>query len=315
MSALHDAVEEYLSIRRALGSPIPAAATQLRRFADFLEREGADFVTIPRALRWAQQSTRAQPATWADRLGVVRRFAAWRSLADPRTQVPPRGLLPHRRRRKPPYIYSDKEIEQILAQAARLPSAHGLRQLTFATLFGLLAASGLRLGEALGLDLADVDLENGIVAVRKGKFGKSRFVPLHESARLALWGYAETRDRILPQRSVEAFFVTERGTRIRHAMAEWTFAKVCSAIGLRTPAPPDHHGRGPRLHDMRHRFAAARLVAWYRAGLDVERELPKLATYLGHTHVRHSYWYLQAVPELLQLATERLIGQRGRGTP
>jgi integrase len=315
MSALHDAVEEYLSIRRALGSPIPTAATQLRRFADLLEREGADCVTIPRALRWAQQSTRAQPATWADRLGVVRRFAAWRSLADPRTEVPPRGLLPHRRRRKPPYIYSDKEIEQILAQAARLPSAYGLRQLTFATLFGLLAASGLRLGEALGLDLADVDLENGILAVRKGKFGKSRFIPLHESARLALWRYAETRDRVLPQRSVEAFFVTERGTRIRHAMAEWTFAKVCSAIGLRAPAPPDHHGRGPRLHDMRHRFAAARLVAWYRAGLDVERELPKLATYLGHTHVRHTYWYLQAVPELLQLATERLIGQRGRGTP
>lgn len=312
MSSLHDAVEEYLAVRRALGYQIPTAATQLRGFAAYLEHNAADFVTIPLALRWAQQSPSAQPATWADRLGVVRRFAAWRSLTDPRTQVPPRGLLPHRRRRKPPYIYNDNEIERIVAQAARLPSVRGLRGATFATLFGLLAASGLRLGEALALDLADVDLENGILAVRKGKFGKSRFVPLHESVRRVLVRYAVTRDQLLPQRSVEAFFVTERGTHIRHAMAEWTFAKVSAAIGLRAPAPPACTGRGPRLHDMRHRFAAARLLAWYRTGADVERELPKLATYLGHVHVRHSYWYLEAVPELLQLATERLI-DRGKG--
>jgi integrase len=289
------------------------AAAELRGFADFLERDASDFITIPLALRWAQQSRSTQPATWADRLGVVRRFAAWRSLTDPRTQIPPRGLLPHRRRRKPPYIYSDEEIERILVQAARLPSARGLRGTTFATLFGLLAASGLRLGEALALDLSDVDLENGVLSVRKGKFAKSRYVALHESLRLALVRYAQHRDRLLPRRSVEAFFITERGTRIRHGMAEWTFAKVSAAIGLRAPAPPDRHGRGPRLHDLRHRFAASRLLAWYRAGVDVERELPKLATYLGHVHVRHSYWYLEAVPELLQLATERLIDQRKGG--
>lgn len=313
MSALRDAVEEYLALRRALGTPILTAASQLRGFVEFLECEGADFVTTQFALRWARQSTRAQPATWADRLGVVRRFAEWRSLTDPRTEIPSRRLLPHRRRRKPPYIYSDEEIERIVAQAAQLPSASGLRGPTFATLFGLLAASGLRLGEALALELADVDLNSGIVAVRKAKFRKSRFVPLHDSTRLALARYAEIRDAILPQRPVKAFFVTARGTRIRHAMAEWTFAKVSCAIGLRTHAPPDCCGRGPRLHDMRHRFAAARLVAWYRAGLDVERELPKLATYLGHTHVRYSYWYIEAVPELLQLATERLVDQHKRG--
>lgn len=299
--------------RNTLGYQIPRTAAELRGFADFLGRDGADFVTIPHALRWAQRSRSAQPATWADRLGVVRRFAAWRRLTDPRTQVPPPGLLPHRRRRKPPYIYSDSEIECIVAEAAQLPSAHGLRGVTFATLFGLLAASGLRLGEALALDLPDVDLENGILAVRKGKFGKARFVPLHESVRLALAHYSETREQFLPRRSVDAFFVTERGTRIRHSMAEWTFAKVSAAIGLRAPARADCRGRGPRLHDMRHRFAAARLLAWYRAGADVERELPKLATYLGHVHVRHSYWYLEAIPELLQLATERLINQRVGG--
>jgi len=311
--ALRDAVEEYLTIRRALGSKIPTAAAQLRRFATFLESEGADFVTTKLALRWAQQSVHAQPATWAERLGVVRLFAAWRSITDPRTEIPPRGLLPHRRRRKPPYIYRDEEIERLIAQAAHLPSACGLRGPTFATLFGLLAASGLRLGEALALDPADVDLGEGILTVRKAKFGKSRFVPLHDSTRRVLAHYANIRDRILAQRPVEAFFVTERGTRIRHAMAEWTFAKVSCAVGLRDPAPPDRRGRGPRLHDLRHRFAATRIVAWYRAGLNVERELPKLATYLGHVHVRHSYWYIEAVPELLQLATERFAGQRSQG--
>lgn len=315
MTALRDAVEEYVTIRRALGSPIPKAAALLRRFVGFLECEGADFVTTQLALRWARARADAQPATWAERLGVVRQFAAWRSVTDPRTEVPPRGLLPHHRRRKPPYVYSDEEIERIVAQAAQLPSAVGLRGPTFATLFGLLAASGLRLGEALALDVADVDLGDGVLAVRKAKFGKSRFVPLHDSTRRALARYAVVRDRVLPRRSVEAFFVTVRGTRIRHAMAEWTFAKVSSTIGLRAPAPPDRNGRGPRLHDMRHRFAAARLVAWYRAGLDVERELPKLATYLGHVHVRHSYWYIEAVPELLHLATERLVGRRREVMP
>lgn len=171
MSALHDALDEYLTIRRALGSRIPTAAAQLRGFVRFLESEGAEFVTTQFALRWAQQSTHAQPATWAERLGVVRRFAAWRAVTDSRTEIPPCGLLPHRRRRKPPYIYSDEEIERLVAQAARLPSACGLRGPTFATLFGLLAASGLRLGEALALDLADVDLGAGILTVRQAKFG------------------------------------------------------------------------------------------------------------------------------------------------
>lgn len=310
MTTLHDAVNEYLAIRRALGAPLARAAAQLRRFAAFVDSEGSDFVTTALALRWAQQPAQAQPATWAERLGVVRRFAVWRSVTDPRTEIPPGGLLPHRRRRQPPYVYSDAEIEQLVAEAARLRSACGLRGATFATLFGLLAASGLRLGEALALDVTDVDLGSGILTVRKAKFGKARFVPLHDSTRQALMHYANSRDHLLPHRSSAAFFVTERGTRIRHGMAEWTFAKVCTALGLRAPGAADSHRRHPRLHDLRHRFAAARLIAWYRAGLDVERELPKLATYLGHAHVRYSYWYLEAVPELLQLATERFVGQR-----
>ncbi|MBN1606181.1 MAG: tyrosine-type recombinase/integrase [Polyangiaceae bacterium] len=315
MTTLRQAVEEYVEVRRALGLSSPRTAAELRRFVEFLECEKAQFVTTELAIRWARRSVTAQPATCAERLGVVRGFAAWRSATDPRTQVPPRGLLPWQRRRKPPYVYSDGEIERLVAEAARLPSTAGLRGATFSTLFGLLAASGLRLGEALALVVADVDLGDGVLAVRKAKFGKSRFVPVHDSTRRALARYAELRDRVIPRGSVEAFFVTESGTRIRHGNAEWTFAKVSRAIGLRLPAPRGRTGRGPRLHDMRHRFAAARLIAWYRAGLDVERELPKLATYLGHAHVRHTYWYLEAVPEVLQLATERLVGRTREVTP
>jgi len=315
MTALRDAVEEYLAVRRALGAQIYRTAADLHRFVDYLEREGADFITIELALRWAQEPASVQPATWASRLSVVRLFAAWRSATDPRTEVPPPGMLPHRRRRKPPYLYSDEEIERLVDQAARLPSAGGLRGPTFATLFGLLAATGLRIGEALNLDVADVDLREGVLTIRKTKFGKSRFVPLHETTRQALASYAERRDRLVARPTHNAFFITERGNRIRHGMAEWTFARVSCTIGLRPPAPRGRTGRGPRLHDMRHRFAAAKLIEWYRAGIDVERELPKLATYLGHVHVRHTYWYIEAVPELLQLATERLVGQRQEVTP
>jgi integrase len=305
MSPLRDAVEEYVAIRRGLGTQLRLAAVALHRFADFLEREGAEYVTAELALRWAQEPSEAQPSTWAERLGVVRRFAAWMSATDTRTEVPPPKLLPARRRRNTPYIYSEEEIEQLMAETSRLPSSTGLRALTYTTLFGLLAATGLRPGEARALDVADVDLQSGVLAVRKTKFGKSRFVPVQESTREALASYAEHRDRLCPRRRSKAFLVSERGTRLYQEIAAYTFAKVSRAIGLRPPAAGRHKGHGPRLNDMRHTFATRRLIEWYRAGLDVGREMPRLATYLGHVHVRHTYWYIEAVPELLQLATQR----------
>ena len=305
MSTLRDAVEEYVAIRRGLGTQLRLPAVALRRFVDFLEQEGAEFVTTERALRWSLEPPGAQPSTWADRLGVVRRFAAWMSATDPRTEVPPPKLLPARRRRNTPYIYSEEEIEQLMAETSRLPSSTGLRALTYTTLFGLLAATGLRPGEARALDVADVDLQSGILAVRKTKFGKSRFVPVQESTREALASYAEHRDRLCPRRRSEAFLVSERGTRLYQEIAAYTFAKVSRAIGLRPPVAGRRKGHGPRLNDMRHTFATRRLIEWYRAGLDVERAMPRLATYLGHVHVRHTYWYIEAVPELLQLATQR----------
>jgi len=307
MSGLARALEEYLATRRSLGFTLRLPASALRNFVAFMEDRHAPYVTTELALRWAKQPRDVQPSTWSWRLAMVRRFAVWQAATDPRTQVPPNGLLTHRYRRKPPYIYTDEEITKIIVATAKLPSAGGLRAQTYSTLFGLLAVTGLRVNEALGLDCRDVDFDQGILTIRRAKFGKSRLVPLHPSTRNALVGYAETRDRMLATPMTHAFFVSERGTRITEWSTRYSFAKVSRQIGLRSSTEGGRHGHGPRLHDMRHRFAVRTLVEWYRAGLDVEREIPKLATYLGHVHINDTYWYLEAVPELLELATERLI--------
>ena len=305
MNSLEQALKDYLRIRRSLGFLLREPASCLRNFVAFLQAQRASYITTELALRWATQPTKDQPSTWAWRLGMVRRFALWLSAFEPRTEIPPLGLLPHHYRRKLPHIYSDEEIEKLLRRTQELPSPKGLRARTYTTLFGLLVATGMRVNEALGLDRPDVDLERGILYIRRTKFGKSRYIPLHPSAVDALKKYAQARDRIFPAPVTPAFFISERGRRITEWIARYTFAKLSQQLGLRAPA--QGHGRGPRLHDMRHRFAARTLVHWYRAGLDVERELPKLATYLGHVHVNDTYWYLEAVPELLQLVTDRLI--------
>jgi len=308
VNALEQALTDYLRIRRALGFQLRKVERCLRNFVAFLQVEGASYITTELALRWTTtQFANVQPSTRAERLGMVRRFASWHSATEPRTEIPPAELLPHRYRRKPPHIYSDEEIERLLRQAQQLPSPKGLRARTITTLFGLLAVTGMRVSEALGLDRPDVDLDRGILHIRRGKWGKSRYVPVHPSTVVTLKKYAEARDRLFPASPTPAFFLSERGCRITGGTARYTFAKLSQQLGLRVPTKGS--GRGPRLHDVRHRFAALTLVHWYRAGLDVERELPKLSTYLGHANVNNTYWYLEAVPELLQLATDRLIRQ------
>jgi len=309
MSAISDALAQYIVVRRALGTEYREPAMTLGHFVEFLEREGAEFITTELALRWACQPENVQRATWARRLCMVRRFASWLSAFDPRTQVPPKRILNARHRRNKPYIFTDQEIERLMAEAARLSSSTGLRALTYVTLIGLLAATGLRPGEALALDMPDVDLENGILAIRETKFGKSRFVPVTDSTRAALARYAQQRLELCER--TDGFLVSERCTRLGPHAARRTFAKVSRTIGLRPAVVGRRIGRGPRLQDMRHTFATRRLIEWYRAGLDVERELPKLSTYLGHVDVAHTYWYIEAVPELLQLATERLSRRGG----
>jgi integrase len=215
-------------------------------------------------------------------------------------------MLAARRRRNKPHIFTHQEIVRLMDEAARLDSSTGLRALTYVTLIGLLTATGLRPGEALALDVADVDLQSGILAIRETKFGKSRFVPVEESTRAALARYVKHRNQLCAQSGTEAFFVSERRKRLQGCAARRTFASISCAVGLRVPTGSRRIGRGPRLQDFRHCFATRRLIEWYRAGLDVGREMPKLATYLGHVDVGHTYWYIEAIPELLQLATERL---------
>jgi integrase/recombinase XerD len=305
MSTLRQAAEQYLQLRRDLGYKLRETGRRLEDFVAFAEQEGASHVTTDLALRWAQQPAGVQPATWATRLRIVRRFALWLNAADRRTEVPPPGLLPGRYLRKRPYIYSDAEIRDLIRAAGQLASAAGLKRRTYATLFGLLAVTGMRVSEVVALDREDVDLDEGILRIRRTKFGKSRLVAVHDSTRQVLAEYARERDRIVRHPAAPAFFLSEGSDRVTACAARFNFAKVSREVGLRAPTA-GRHGRGPRLHDMRHRFAVCTLLRWYRAGLDVEREIPKLATYLGHVHVNETYWYLEAVPELLELAARRL---------
>lgn len=306
MSALHDALTEYLATRRALGTQLMWPASSLRKFVDFVEAERAEFLTTELAMRWVFKSVGVQRATHARRLAIVRAFAVWLQAIDARTQVPPNRLLPAQYRRPAPHIYSDDEIADLMAAACKLSPASELRGTTFKTLIGLLAATGLRPGEALALDIGDVDLVTGILTIRESKFGKSRFVPLEESVRAALAAYSTFRDVVRPCRDTPAFLITARGSRLEASTVRRTFAILCQAVGLRPRQHTFRIGRGPRLQDIRHSFATRRLVEWYRTGLNVDRLMPRLATYLGHGSMVETYWYIQAVPELLRLATERL---------
>ena len=297
-------LDEYLATRRALGVRPEAAGRLLERFVAFASQHEAPFVTTELALRWATEPNHAQPAQWAKRLGLVRGFARYANAVDPRHQIPPQGLMAHRYRRRPPYIYSDREFADLIAAARELSGTTGLRPFTYATLLALLAVTGMRTGEVLNLDRDDIDLANGVLTVRDGKFGKSRHIPLHESTILALGRYAARRDRLCPNPRDPAFFLNESGTRITDCTLRWTFVRLSRQTGLREGAKSN--GDGPRLIDMRHSFAVGTLLRWYRDGVDVERHIPRLATWLGHVHVSDTYWYLSGTPDLMQAAARRL---------
>lgn len=304
MIDLRTLLNEYLATRRALGVRLEAAERYLKRFVTVADEYEAVFITTELALRWATQPTHAQPAQWAKRLDLVRGFARYANAVDPRHQIPPLGLIAHRYRRQPPYIYSDGEIAELIAAARELSGTTGLRPFTYATLLALLAVTGMRTGEILKLDRDDVDLANAVLTVREAKFGKSRHIPLHGSTGRALGRYAARRDRLCRNPRDPAFFLNESGTRITESTLRWTFVRLSRQTGLREPARSSGHG--PRLLDMRHSFAVGTLVRWYREGVDVERHIPRLATWLGHAHVSDTYWYLSATPELMQAAARRL---------
>lgn len=302
MNPLQTALDEYLAMRRALGHKLCWDGQLLQQFVVFAGQAAADFITTDLALAWATHRPVVQSAEWTRRLMVVRLFARYCSARDSRTVVPPPGLLPYRYQRPAPYIYRDDEIARLLDAARQLPSATGLRPRTYATLFGLYAVTGMRCKEPLQLDRDDVDWVNSVLTVRGTKFGKSRYVPLHPTTQQALQEYAACRDRLCPNPDGPSFFVSDRGTRLTHWGVRATFVSLSHQTGLRSAG--DSHG--PRLHDFRHRMAVNTLLRWYRDGVDVERHLPELSTYLGHAHITDTYWYLTATPELLQHAMLRL---------
>ncbi|MFY9327076.1 MAG: tyrosine-type recombinase/integrase [Georgfuchsia sp.] len=306
MNTLRQAVQEYLTLRRGLGFKLHDAGNGLLDFVTFMEQHRATYITQALALAWAQQPLNVQPAHWAQRLSFVRGFARHRSATDPRTQIPPQGLLPFQPQRARPYLYSDDEIQRLLRAALDMPCRYEgdeLRPWTYCCLFGLLSVSGLRLGEARNLELQDVDLEAAVLTIRGAKLGKSRLVPVHASTCKVLADYIARRKRHWANRPVSSYlFVSTWGNRLDSGDIHRTFYALSRQIGLRGVA--DSHG--PRLHDMRHRFATNTLVMWYRSNLDPERRLPILSAYLGHVHVADTQWYLSASPELMREAMRRL---------
>lgn len=304
MTTLTERLEDYIAMRRSLGYDLSFAARVLRRFTAFADRKGADHITVDLFLHWKESFGNASNNTWSARLGMVRGFAGWLQGQDARTEVPPAGLIIGKLRRGRPYIYSEAEVAAIVLRASKLPSPYGLRGWTCSTLFGLIAVTGLRINEALALDYDDVDLDEGVITVRRGKNGTTRYVPVAPSTVARLRSYQAERSRLLGP-STGAFFLMESGARPTDCCARYNFASVSQALGLRAPQRFCKHGRGPRIHDLRHTFAVRTIIGWYRKGLDPDREMIKLSTYLGHAKPEHTYWYIEAVPELLRLASKR----------
>lgn len=300
MSKLRTALEKYLSMRKGLGYKYEHQTRRLNDYVAFMEKRKAKTITTKLALAWATLPPERH-ASWALRLSDVRGFARHVANLDPKTEVPPVGMLPGLKRAKP-YVYSDTEIEALLTAALALPPENGLRRWTYHTLFGLIAATGMRISEATGLERDDADLDAGVLTVRRTKFGKSRLVPLHPTTTAALRSYAGRRDAHLGSRCGPTFFVAERGGRLLHQSVYPVFWRLSRETGLRRPGDRS----GPRIHDFRHRFAIRTLLDWYREGGNVEQQLPALSTYLGHTCVRDTYWYLSACPELMEEAARRL---------
>jgi integrase len=285
MNHLRVHLVNYLKLRRGLGFKLDSTETLLRSFVLFAETKKARFVTTKLALRWATQPPNIKREQSGSRLSTVRRFAEYLSTVDPRTEVP-----------------SPKLLRRLVEMAYQIAPANPVKGPTLGTLLGLLATTGMRVSEALKLDCGDVDWDREQLTIRLAKGNKTRLTPLHSSTVGALRSYTATRDTIYPKRKSPAFFVWDGGGRLGYDSVNRWFLLVACQTGLRKPG--DQHG--PRVHDLRHHFAIQTMLRWYRTGTDVEARLPELSTYLGHVHVRDTYWYLSAVPELLQLATERL---------
>lgn len=296
-------VEDYLTMRRSLGYTLHGDGRMLLAFADRLDQAGQTTITVSAALDWATESKDTTTAQWSRRLGVIRVFARHLHTLDPSCQIPPVDLLPCPSHRPTPYIYTAEEVAALVHAAGTI--AAPMPAATCHAVISLIAASGLRLGETLALDRADVDLDAALLTV-VGKNQLTRLVPLHPTTVEMLARYAARRDLLCPAATSAGFFLTTTGHRSLPRGLQQTFAKLVVLAEIQTP--PGR--RRPRIHDLRHTFAVNTLIGWYRSGVDVAARIPILSTFLGHSGPEATYWYLQATPELLALAAERLEHHR-----
>lgn len=291
-------VRDYLDMRRAMGFKLVFEGHVLPRLAAFIEAAGSTTLTTELAISWARQPDGVQPITWAHRLGAARGFARYLKTIDPATEIPPRNAFAARQRRPAPYLWSKDEIRALLTAAGQIRPE--MRAATYETFFGLIAVTGMRLGEAIGLARDDVNLTDGVLTITAAKFDRARLVPVHPTTTAALITYARCRDRLCPKARAGTFFLSPTGARLSTTSVENTFNDIMIRIGLRTATVK------PRIHDLRHSFAVDTLIDWHRSGADIEARMPVLSTYLGHVNPAGTYWYLSAAPELMTLAAERL---------
>lgn len=299
MTQLRAALDDYVSVRRSMGYKFKVAAKLLADFVTWLEAEESAVITTAAAMAWATDAG-GHPNWWGKRLSLVRGFARYLNGRELGHEVPLSGVFPTQPLRATPYLYSDDDINRLMVAARSLRTASKLA--TVETVIGLLAVTGMRIGEALGLDVTDIDWDEGVLTVRSGKFGKSREVMLHSSTVTALHTYDSQVRRTGLRVRTNAFFVSTRGDRLKHASVQIPFQRLVQELGLLRLSP--HHG--PRPHDLRHTFVVRTLLDWYRAGVDVQRRLHLLSAYLGHTDPAATYWYLYAAPELMAIIAERL---------
>jgi integrase/recombinase XerD len=298
-SALRSQAEDYLALRRSLGFKLHGDGRMLLDFADRLDAAGHSTVTVAAAMAWACESSTGSPQHRQRRLGVVRCFSRHLQTLDPTCEIPPADLIIARTHRRPPYIYTAEEIAALLHAAGTITAP--LHAATVQAVISLIAASGLRLGEALALDRADADLHAGLLTVT-GKNDQTRLVPVHPTTTAMLTGYGVRRDRLCPDAASTALFLAGTGRRAGQHGIQQTFPRLLVQAGIHTPPGQ----RRPRIHDLRHSFAVTTLIDWYRDGVDVQARLPVLSTYLGHAGPEATYWYLQATPLRLGLAAQRL---------
>jgi integrase len=300
MSVLRDTLDRYLEMRRGLGYRLKRDERDLVSFVNFMDAHGSTYITVSLTVAWVAQPAGARPSWLANRMTMARGFAAYLHAIDPLHEVPPADLFRHGPHRAVPYLYSDEEVTALIDAAATLRNPR--TALMIRTLIALLAATGLRVGEALALDVDDLDLTTGVLAVRHSKFGRSRLVPLHLQVTAALADYLRQRGQMWPSPTSTALFLTITGTRKQYAHVRQAFAELVRRVGL---AHKTHNCR-PRVHDLRHTFAVRTLIDWYHDGTDVQARLPMLSAYLGHSEPAYTCWYLEAAPDLLAAAAARL---------